>query len=182
MKEVVHSVGWKAAEHDGACHGAPSETKPWCNHDAHWVVKPKWRANFIPAPHFFELNHCCHLVNDALGGKRSVGHCYLVGSSRQRRDFRDVDIRFIMDDAEYDRMFRGPGPGWLNAYWSLLCQSISAWMSAHTKLPVDFQIQRQTEANRDHPGAGNRDAMGMFLCDYPGEQPKTLGVPEKENA
>ena len=122
------------------------------------------RANYVAAPNFFNLNHACRLVNDAFGG---IG-CYLVGSSIERRDHRDVDIRFIMGDEEYARMFRGSG-GWLDPYWSLLCTSVSTWMSAQTGLQIDFQIQQQTRANREHKGK-QRQAMGIFL-DYPGERP-----------
>jgi hypothetical protein len=133
--------------------------------------KPWRRANYIPAPHFYSLNQACSIVNRALDG---FG-CYLVGSSLERRDYRDVDVRFIMSDEAYDRMFWGNG-GWLNPLWSLMCTSISLWLSEQTKLPIDFQIQRQTQANLEHDGL--RSALGFFL-DYPGELPSTLKLPEK---
>lgn len=123
----------------------------------------KWRANFVPAPQFFALNHCCKLINDAFD---SLG-CYLVGSALRTKDFRDVDVRYIMDDAAYDRLFRVE-QGWLNPMWSLLCTAISIWLSQQTGLPVDFQIQRQTRANAEHDG--KRAALGIFL-DYPGDRP-----------
>jgi hypothetical protein len=151
--------------HRGLC-GAP--WRPWK------------RSNYVPAPHFFALNHACRLVNDALGG---FG-CYLVGSSCERRDYRDVDVRFIMGDADYDRLFRAGGVdpgrdvgGWLNPLWSLMCTSISLWLSQQTGLPIDFQIQRQTQANAQH--GGQRHALGIFL-DYPGERPSDLKPPPPE--
>lgn len=135
------------------------------------------RANYVPAPHFFALNHACSLLNRALGG---FG-CYLVGSSLERRDYRDVDVRFILSDEEFDRLFRvrpedaeSGAAGWLNPLWSLMCTSISVWLREQTGLPVDFQIQRQTQANEKHPGT--RSALGIFL-DYPGERPSDLAVP-----
>lgn len=128
----------------------------------------KWRANWIPAPHFYNLNHACVTINRALG---DFG-CYLVGSSLERRDFRDVDVRFIMDDEKYDRLFRGDA--WLNPLWSLMCMSISSWLSQQTALQVDFQIQRQTQANEQH--SGKRSALGVFL-DYPGERPSDIAPP-----
>ena len=131
----------------------------------------KNRINYVAAPHFFNLNQACALVNRALGG---FG-CYLVGSSLERRDYRDVDVRFILSDAEYDRMFRNED-GWRNPLWSLMCTSISLWLSQQSGLPVDFQIQRQTQANADHDG--KRASLGNFL-DYPGERPSDIeGAPK----
>lgn len=150
-----------------------------CQYDPDAVVRilrpTKTRANWLPAPHYFNLNHACRLVNDALGG---FG-CYLVGSSLERRDFRDVDVRFILGDAEYDRLFPKHGDsGCHNAMWSLLCSSISEWLSRMSGLPVDFQIQRQTQANEKHKGV--RSALGIVF-DYPGERPSDINVPTEKN-
>lgn len=125
--------------------------------------KEHWRSNFVPAPHFFNLNQACKIVNDALAG---FG-CYLVGSSIVRREYRDVDVRYIMEDTAYDRLFRNES-GYANPLWSLMCQSISLWLSQQSGLPVDFQIQRQTRANEEHHG--RRQPLGIFL-DYPGDRP-----------
>ena len=130
--------------------------------------KEKWRASYVPAPHFYNLNQACHLINKAFA---SYGFgTYLVGSSCERRDYRDVDVRYIMDDASYDRMFRSQD-GWYNSLWSLMCTSISLWLSKQSDLPIDFQIQRQTQANEKH--SGQRQALGIFL-DYPGERPSDV--------
>lgn len=110
------------------------------------------------------------LINKALDG---FG-CYLVGSALERRDYRDVDVRFIMTDGAYDRLFRSK-TGWLNPLWSLMCTTISLWLSQQTALPIDFQIQRQTEANAAH--SGKRSPLGIFL-DYPGERPTEVGPVE----
>ncbi len=131
----------------------------------------------MPAPHFFALNHACLIVNRAIDG---FG-CYLVGSSIERRDYRDVDVRCILSDEAFDRLFRldpeTPGVGgWLNPLWSLMCTSISVWMGQATGLPIDFQIQRQTQANEKHEGP--RQALGAFL-DYPGERPSDLRMPPR---
>lgn len=135
-----------------------------------------WRGNWIPAPHYFNLNHACRLVNEALG---SFG-CYLVGSALRRRDFRDVDVRFIMGDDAYDRLFRvkagnadSISTGYANPLWSLMCSSISEWLSKQSGLPVDFQIQRQTQANRDHSrkDGHQRAAIGLMF-----DMPEPEGV------
>lgn len=136
--------------HQGPC------GEPW---------KPWRRANFVPAPHFYLLNQACLPLVQAFG--HSV---YLVGSAIERRDYRDVDVRCILDDAEYDRLF-GKDGGYTNAFWSLVCTSVSLYLSQATGLPVDFQIQRQTQANAQH--SGKRAALGIFL-DYPGERPTEI--------
>lgn len=137
----------------------------------------KQRANYLPAPHMFALNQACTVINAALG---DFG-CYQVGSSLERLDYRDVDVRFIMSDVAFDRLFRvdpkdaeGGSAGWRNPLWSLMCLSISVWLREQTALPIDFQIQRQTQANAAHPGKV-RSALGIFL-DYPGELPSDLKI------
>lgn len=124
------------------------------------------RANWLPAPEFFALNQACAAINRAFDG---FG-CYLVGSSLERRDYRDVDVRYIMGDVEFDAMF-GRGGDARDAYWSLLCLTISVWLRETTGLPVDFQIQRQTDCNAEFDGA--RSALGHFH-DYPGKRPSDL--------
>ncbi len=129
----------------------------------------KWkRANYVAAPHFYNLNQACALINKALDSM-----CYLVGSSLVTKDYRDVDVRCIMADAAYDRLFRNEY-GWTNPLWSLMCTTWSAWLSQQSGLPVDFQIQRQTRANAEHDG--KRSALGIFL-DYPGERPTETKEP-----
>lgn len=122
----------------------------------------KRRANYIPAPHYFNLNNACRVLNDAFD---SVG-VFLVGSALERQDFRDVDVRCILDDEEFERLFPnavGSPPN--HALWSIMCVSISLYLSEQSKLPVDFQIQQMTAANKKHDG--KRSALGIFVG-YPG--------------
>lgn len=124
----------------------------------------KIRANYLPSPQALLLSQACLFVSQAFDS-----HPYLVGSCLHKRDFRDVDVRLILEDERYDRMFgTGTETENLNAYWSLLCTSISMYLSTVSGLPVDFQIQRMTQANAKH--SGPRNALGIFL-DYPGERP-----------
>lgn len=123
------------------------------------------RANYIGAPEMFNLNNVAAVLNEAFGY-----HNYLVGSSIERRDFRDVDIRCILSDEEFDRLFQPYLPQTIsgqtlinyatNARWSLVCSAISEWLSSRTGLKIDFQIQRQTEANTED---GPRQALGIFI-------------------
>lgn len=115
------------------------------------------RANWIGVPAYYNLNLACSVLVEAFGPS-----VYLVGSSIERRDYRDVDIRCILADDHYDRLFPGlSGNPQVDALWSLMCVSISEWLSARTGLPVDFQIQGQSEANEKH--GGPRHMIGLFL-------------------
>lgn len=74
---------------------------------------------------------------------KAFGRCvYLVGSAMQRPDFRDVDVRAVVTDDEFDAVF-GPRP----ALWAAVSFSMTAYLRSATGLPVDFQVQRMTEAN-----------------------------------
>jgi len=116
------------------------------------------RANFLGVPAAFNLNHEMVMVNEAFG---HVG--YLVGSCIDNREYRDVDVRMLLPDAEYDRMFPGITKNQqMHPLWSLLCASISEWLSARTGLPIDFQIQRRADANEMYP-YGKRQALGLFF-------------------
>lgn len=129
------------------------------------------RANFIGAPEFFDLNQACTAITAAYGY-----NLYLVGSSITKRDFRDVDLRCILDDDEFDQMFPGMvrvsgasgkvySAEWTDARWSLLCASISAWLSSRTGLKIDFQFQRRTQANENYRqlDGHQRHAIGLFM-------------------
>jgi len=127
------------------------------------MTETRNRPHYIGAPEFFHLDLLCRVINDAFG---EYGYgTFLVGSSLQRRDFRDVDVRFIMADVEFDRFFpevAGASAGcWSRcSAWSLVCGAISEWLAKRSGLPIDFQIQRMTEANAEFPG--ERNALGVF--------------------
>lgn len=93
---------------------------------------------------------------------KAFGHCvYIVGSAWHRPDFRDVDVRAILHDDEFDRIF-GRDP----QLWSVFCYAVSRWLSADTGLPIDFQVQRMTEANEKHDGP--RNPVGLGHRDFAG--------------
>ena len=86
---------------------------------------------------------------------------YLVGSAANSKQWRDVDVRLILDDADYDDLI-SPSPGCpehSNGKWAGLCMAFSALGKEMTGLPVDFQIQRCTQANERFPGV--RKALGL---------------------
>lgn len=112
---------------------------------------------YVGAPACFLLELACQPINDAFGG---FG-CYLVGSALERPDWRDIDVRFIMDDEAFFAEFPGTRKGtWeFDPKWILLTTSLSAHLSKATGLPVDFQFQPQSHANDRHKGM--RHALGL---------------------
>lgn len=97
-------------------------------------------ASYLTTASFARLNHACAVVTEALGHKP-----YLVGSAMETEEYRDVDVRSILPDEEWDELFGGRP-----FFWSLFCLSVSTYLSQVSGLPVDFQVQRMTEANAKH--------------------------------
>lgn len=98
------------------------------------------RRTHLSTLELHELDEACGPVRQAFGTPP-----YLVGSALEKADFRDVDVRLILDDEEFDRLFTGR-----KELWGFLCRAIATYLRARTSLPIDFQIQRQTEANEKH--------------------------------
>jgi hypothetical protein len=90
-------------------------------------------------------------------------HPYHVGSSVFGKTWRDVDVRLILEDAEYERLGLGnPKYPHHNEKWVALALAFSALGKAMTGLPIDFQIQQQTDANMTYSQTDNhvRSALG----------------------
>ncbi len=79
---------------------------------------------------------------------------YLVGSvMKSKRGWRDVDVRVILDDKEWKLWgFGEPDEGSChhNGKWVALCMAFSELGRKMTGLPIDFQIQQQTYANKHY--------------------------------
>lgn len=115
------------------------------------------RKSYLTTAQFARLNDACIPVTGAFGSPP-----YLVGSATQQGDFRDVDLRLILTDEEFDHWFAGH-----QMLWSLICMTIGEHLASVTGLPIDFQIQRMTEANENHPTT-HRNPMGMLSRPYAG--------------
>jgi hypothetical protein len=113
--------------------------------------------SYLTPAQFALLNDACIPVAEAFESSP-----YLVGSATERPDFRDVDLRMILTDEEFDHWFGGRV-----LLWSMVCQAISHYLRNVTGLPIDFQIQRMTEANTKHPTT-HRNPMGMRARPYAG--------------
>jgi len=86
---------------------------------------------------------------------------YQVGSSLTLKSgWRDVDVRLILHDDEYEAWGLGkPNLPRQNGKWVALCLAFSALGKQMTGLPIDFQIQQQTRANEEF--TGDRSALGV---------------------
>lgn len=118
-------------------------------------------VSLVGAPAFYDLNQACRILVDAFGP------CvFLVGSSIQSRNYRDVDVRCMLDDGAYRQLFPAGG-GYQDPFWSLLVTSISCWLAHHTGLPlVDFQFQPRSLADA-HFGQAPRVPLGVFVRTLP---------------
>jgi hypothetical protein len=123
------------------------------------------RFNFLTPTESLKVQSASCLV------AKAFGMCiYQVGSSLVRPDYRDVDLRAILDDEEFDRLIQGNG-----ARLRLLNSAITDWMQAMTGLPIDFQFQRQTEANEKY-GGKTRNFMAVPIDAVPMEM-----IPQQPN-
>ena len=118
--------------------------------------------NFVGMPAAIRLDAFAARVSDAFGGNVP----YQVGSSLAGRDWRDVDVRLILDDDEFAAMFPDYARiSQLDPKWALLCDALSEIGRQMTGLPIDFQIQSMTDANGKHDGP--RNALGLRLAPQP---------------
>jgi hypothetical protein len=118
--------------------------------------KPSARAaSYFSPPDFQRLNWACRPIMDAFGSPP-----YLVGSALTRPDFRDIDIRLILDDAVVESMFGVRGqffqgePGRVRLLLNIALSDLIA-RAANAPAPIDFQIQSMTEANVPEHGMCN---------------------------
>jgi hypothetical protein len=98
----------------------------------------------------------------------AFGHLpYLVGTAASLKHWRDVDVRLILPDDEFDALFPGhTTPDYTDARWALMCAAFAELGKVRTRLPIDFQIQRQTEANARYGGCV-RHPLGLILATAP---------------
>jgi hypothetical protein len=109
----------------------------------------KHRASFLTVPQQYALNVACRPL-------ARIGYgTFHVGSSLTKQDYHDVDLRCMLPDDEYDRMFDSDSG---EPFLLFLNAAISEWLSRRTGLPIDFQFQRASQANKTF--TGQRNAVG----------------------
>ncbi|HET6917326.1 MAG TPA: hypothetical protein VFH56_14630 [Acidimicrobiales bacterium] len=118
------------------------------------------RRCYLSTMDLYRLELACRPLHKLIGD--AIGGVYLVGSTWTTAAYRDVDVRMILEDPRFDALFPEPDQ------WSVFCYAVSRWLAADTGLPVDFQVQRMTEANErfgDKPrnplGHGHRSFAGL---------------------
>lgn len=96
----------------------------------------------------------------AIHVRRVFGTPFLVGSALTTKDYRDVDVRVLLDEDEWTALFPGlDDADPRDARWSGICTAFSLWGQKATGLPIDFQLQRRVRANEQYPG--RRNALGL---------------------
>ncbi|MDQ0894428.1 hypothetical protein [Agromyces ramosus] len=102
----------------------------------------------------FLLDLACQPLAEAF---RHLGYgVFLVGTAAERGEYRDVDVRMILDDKSYDKLAKTSSVEGM----AFLGLAIGQYLASMTDLPIDFQIQRMTEANAKH-GGKTRNPLGV---------------------
>jgi hypothetical protein len=105
------------------------------------------RAYYLSPPDFHRLDWACRPIVTAFDHTP----IYLVGSALTRADYRDIDLRLILDD---EQAAQYPPP--LRLVLNVALSDLIA--KAGLPAPVDFQIQSQTEADAE---TGARNPLGI---------------------
>lgn len=124
------------------------------------------KATHVGVPAIFKLEMAARHIRDAYRHYDKDGHVglYLVGSSIERPDWRDVDVVLILDEKSFYTEFPHAQPSsfeWDNK-WLLITVALSDWLRTQTGLPVDFKIQPMDWANERH--SGRRHALGFRMA------------------
>ncbi len=135
----------------------------WTDFQKYKASKSRTKGIYIGAPACFKLEQAIRHVAQAFGAYKDEYNSgiYLVGSCLEQADWRDVDIRFMMDDRQFKELFpRAQGHWEHDERWLLLTVCISDWLSKQTGLPIDFQFQPASHGNEKH-GGKRRSALGL---------------------
>ncbi len=127
-------------------------------------MSEKIRASWLTVAQQFSLDDACRVINAAFRDEWDGFGAYHVGSSLARRDYHDVDVRFILRDEAFQKVFGNKAQ--YSVSLQFLNAAISTWLAARTGLPIDFQFQSQTQANAFE---GPRSFVGRSLRHDGGE-------------
>lgn len=102
----------------------------------------------VGMPHWYYLHLFGRVVNDAFGD-----FPFLVGSSTLGKSWRDVDVRLMLCDDKYEALIgKWKQPEGANRKWQAFNMAFSELGLRMTGLPIDFQIQQATWANKVYGG------------------------------
>lgn len=92
------------------------------------------------------------------------GHtAYQVGSSLDTKDWRDVDVRLILPDDEFEALYGANASAIGTPKLAAITLAFAALGKEMTGLPVDFQIQSMSHANDRYDG--KRSALVEFRAE-----------------
>lgn len=132
---------------------SPAEVSP--------ATRPEKTSPGLGMPASLYLQDFGQLVYDAFGDIP-----YHVGSSlvsNSKPSWRDVDVRLILDDDRYAADGYGdPERPHDNAKWVAMVKAFSMIGRQMTGLPIDFQIQQQTHANKHFGRATGECRSALF--------------------
>ena len=80
---------------------------------------------------------------------------YLVGSSLNKPDFRDVDVRHILSNDDFLKLYSVIDVGYFN-------HAMSLWGQKTTGLPIDYQIQPIDSPDNNGP-KNSLDALDGYI-------------------
>lgn len=110
-------------------------------------------------PQWLWINVFGRMVNDAFGS-----YPYLVGSASRGKQWRDIDVRLILDDEKYEELFgMVDHPYQRTKKLNSLTMAFCELGRKLTGLPIDFQIQKQSIANRAFP---HQERHALIMDDY----------------
>jgi hypothetical protein len=114
------------------------------------------RTDLLTTTQLYHLDQACQIISRAFGDE----HPYLVGTAGigGAEKYRDVDVRLMLDDDEFAEACP------TRERWELLCLAIGTYLRDRTGLPVDFQIQRASEANERFNAPRNPLGMGRVFA------------------
>ena len=126
------------------------------------------KVMYLRVEELWRLSNACRPIQDAFGGHM----VWLVGSVLTRPDYRDVDLRVILNDSEYIRLFKstesnmaGMQTGLTEQFRMLLQTAISAMLRENTRLPLIFRFNGRQEIANDIRQAIQLDCA--YLEGYP---------------
>ena len=125
------------------------------------MSEPKHYAHYLGVTQFIELRFAAAIVKGVFTDSFGI---YLVGSALTRKEWRDVDVRQIISDEEFERRFgEFVEPYERNHFLRAFNLGVSAAMRAYSGLPIDYQVQPITKANELYPLESNpRNSIGLL--------------------
>ena len=66
--------------------------------------------------------------------------------------WRDIDVVVILPDDTYSKDYGDPDQAHNDPKWRAVCRAWMALGREMTGLPIDFKIQAQSHANKEHSG------------------------------